>query len=65
MASKKDLDKAYDPAGPILHRDTHRRLDAIVRRFGGRPKAVDGKPHLPTPPKRHCKGQLALGEDGD
>ena len=50
-----------DAAPAILHQDTGRRLDAIIRRHGGQPKPDQtGRMHVPSPGRRKCKGQLAL-----
>jgi hypothetical protein len=55
-----------DAAPAILHTDTGRRLDAIIRRHGGQPKPdQSGKMALPSPGRRKCKGQLALLNPGD
>ena len=80
MTTRRDQDGVYDPHGPILHKDVGKRLDAIVRRHGGKPKpdsTPPGKVVLPSPGKRTCKDQLPLtatfadqlraarGEDGE
>lgn len=66
MTAQRDLEQAYDPNGPILATDTDKRLDQLIRRHGGKPQPTQAprKPQLPTPPRRNCKGQLAIGEDG-
>lgn len=65
MTGKRYLDKAYDPNGPILHRDPLKRLDALIRRFGGKPKpeTPPGRMVLPAVGKRFCKGQLPLFDE--
>lgn len=59
ISAKKDPNQNVDP---IASTDTTKRLDAIVRRHGGKPKPVPGKVshHLPEPKRGECKGQRKL-----
>jgi len=47
---------------PITDPDPAKRLDAVIRRHGGKPKPVPGKVshHLPEPKRAECKGQRKL-----
>lgn len=58
---------ADDTAPAILQADPLKRLDAIIRRHGGKPKADTPPRRMSLPPvgKRSCKGQLAFDEVGD
>lgn len=48
---------------PIVQADVGARLDAIVRRHGGTPKAQPtSKPQLPPVGRRECKGQLSFDD---
>lgn len=57
---KRDFEA--DPA--ILQSDPLKRLDTIVRRHGGKPKADTAPARMILPPvgKRSCEGQIALDE---
>lgn len=70
MTSREEREHGPDdPNGPILHRDVGKRLDAIIRRFGGKPRPIESignRVVLPAPKRGHRKGQMppALGLPG-
>lgn len=50
-------------APAIVSGTTEQRLDAIVRRQGGKPKSIQSGFRLPPVGKRTCKDQLPLFAD--
>lgn len=62
------MSRRDDEAPPaILQSDPLKRLDALIRRHGGKPKAETppGRMTLPPVGKRSCRGQLSFDEVSD
>lgn len=66
LAGARARARRVDAPAAILQHDTGARLDAIVRRLGGTPKAVTAAPRRPTFPPvgpHVCADQLPMPLD--
>jgi hypothetical protein len=57
----------HEPTAPpaITSGSTEQRLDALIRRHGGKPRPLQAGYHLPPVGKRTCKDQLDPFGDTD